>query len=136
MIEHPQRLTVLYDETCALCRRARDWLLGEPTYIELELLAAGSPAARERYGPLEWKGKELVAVAEDGRVWIGPSAFLIAMWSTRRWRAWSYRLSSPVFAPLAERFFKLVSAKRKQLGALLSSDPECDWCTADATGAS
>lgn len=127
----PGSVTVLYDETCIVCRRARDWLAGEPTHVPLHLLAAGSPAARERFGELPWRGKELVVVADDGRTWVGPAAFLTAMWCTRRYRAWSYRLSGPALAPLAERFFRAVSARRRRLGALLR-DPECAWCEVPA----
>ena len=118
---------MLYDASCPLCRRARDWLAGESTYMPLELLAADSPTAVARYGELPWTGTELVVVADDGRTWIGPAAFVVAMWCTRRYRSWSFVLSGPTFAPLAERFFRIVSAKRGRLGALLK-DPECAWC--------
>lgn len=123
----PHRLTVVYDENCELCRRARDWLALQPSYVELELIAAGSDEAQRRYGSLPWLGEELVIVDEAGHVWIGPAAFLVAIWSTRDYRPWSYRLSGPTFAPLAERFFHLISTKRKRLGAMLNS-PECTYC--------
>ena len=123
-------LTLLYDETCVVCVRARDWLLSEPTYLPVELLAAGSPAARARFAAIPWRGAELVVVGDDGRVWYGTSAFLVAMWATRRWRAWSYRLTGTHLAPLANRFFNLVSKHRKRAGRVLSSDT-CDDC---ATG--
>lgn len=123
----PQRLTVLYDEDCRLCRRARNWLAAEPAYIPLELIAAGSPAAIARFGPLGRTDGELVVIDDRGQAWVGPSAFLVAMWSTRRWRSWSYVMSSRAFVPLAERFFRLVSANRSRLGALLR-EPDCSWC--------
>src|ERR671915_492668 len=93
-----RKLTVLYDETCSFCRRCRDWLLAQPCFLEVELLAAGSPLAKARYGSLPWLGKELVAVDDSGRVWIGPAAFLTSLWATRRYRAWAYRLSQPGLA--------------------------------------
>lgn len=123
------QLTVLYDENCPLCRRARNWLASEPTHVPLELLAAGSSAALDRFGSLGLSGRELVVVADDGRAWVGPAAFLVAMWSTRRWRAWSFVMSSRAFAPLAERFFRMVSANRGRIGALLR-EPDCAWCEA------
>lgn len=115
----PLRLVVVYDETCALCRKAREWLLTQTTFIPLELLAAGSSEARHRYGSLPWLGEELVVVDQDGRAWIGPAAFLMAMWATHRYRHWSYRLSGPAFAPLAEQFFHRISSKRRRIGAVL-----------------
>ena len=120
-------LTVLYDERCPVCVRARDWLLTEPTYLPVELLAAGSPAAKARFGTIPWRGAELVVVADDGQVWAGPGAFLVTMWATLRWRAWSYRLSGRHLAPLAERFFRLISSHRTKVGALLA-EPDCTWC--------
>jgi predicted DCC family thiol-disulfide oxidoreductase YuxK len=121
------RFTVVYDEHCALCRRAREWLTLQPTYVDLELLAAGSAEAHDRYGALPWLGEELVVVDGAGHVWVGPAAFLVALWSTRQYRHWAYRLSGPAFAPMAERFFHLVSSKRRRLGAMLGS-PECTYC--------
>jgi predicted DCC family thiol-disulfide oxidoreductase YuxK len=105
-------LTVLYDERCGVCRRARDWLMAQPTHVRLELLAAASPSARTRYGSVPWLGEELVVVADDGRVWAGPAAFLTCLWATRRYRPWSYRLAGESLAPLAERFFRMVSKRR------------------------
>lgn len=108
----PQRLTVLFDVTCAVCRRCRDWLAAQPAYVELELLAANSAEADARYGSIPWRGKELVVADEAGHVWVGPAAFVMCLWALRDWRQWSYRLSSPALAPHAERFFLNVSRQR------------------------
>ena len=56
-----------------------------------------------------------MVVSDEGFVWIGPAAFLTALWALCEWREWSYRLSGPTFAPLAERFFKMISKRRKRL---------------------
>jgi predicted DCC family thiol-disulfide oxidoreductase YuxK len=126
---HPRHLVVLYDENCAMCRRARDWLLAQPTLIQLVLVPAGSRAARDRYGTLPWLGQELIVVDDQGRAWVGPAAFLTCLWATVRYRAWAYRLSGPRLAPLAERFFKLVSKRRDRWSAWLGrDDPDCSWC--------
>lgn len=124
-----ERLTVLYDEHCAVCRRARDWLLTQPTFVPLELLAAGSPAARRRFNGVPWLGKELMAIDETGNVWVGPAAFITALWATRRYRAWSFRMSGQKLAPLAESFFKMVSIRRHRWSSFLDDDgEECSWC--------
>jgi predicted DCC family thiol-disulfide oxidoreductase YuxK len=123
------RLTILYDERCEICRRCRDWLLTQPCFIEVELVPAGSIEAKERFGDLTWAGKELIAIDETGRMWIGPSAFLASLWATRRYRAWSYRLSSPAMASFAEDFFRWVSRRRDRWGAWLTrEDADCSWC--------
>jgi len=121
-------LTVVYDETCALCRRARDWLLTQPCNVEVRLIDAGSDEARTRFGHLPWLGKELVVADETGRAWIGPAAFITCLWATRRYRAWAYRLSRPSLAPFAERFFYSVSKNRRRFGSLAGKKVECSWC--------
>ncbi len=125
-----ERLTVLYDENCAVCRRCRDWLAGQRTHVELELLAAGSPAARNRYGSVPWLGEELVVINERDEVWVGPAAFITCLWATMRYREWSYRLSGPTLAPMAEGFFRAVSKRRASWSAYLSGgvEEECTWC--------
>jgi predicted DCC family thiol-disulfide oxidoreductase YuxK len=124
-----ERLTVLYDERCAVCRRARDWLLTQPTHIPVEMIAAGSPAAIARYGSIPWLGQELVAVDSMGRVWAGPAAFVTALWATKRYRGWSYRMAGDKLAPLAESFFRMISKRRHRWARFLEEDePECMWC--------
>lgn len=123
----PARLTILYDETCALCRRARDWLLTQPCLVEVELLPAGSAEARTRYGALPWLGAELVAVDDRGNAWVGPPAFLACMWATRRYRTWAFRLSRPSLMPRAEQFFRWVSRRRDRFGSWIDDDG-CSWC--------
>lgn len=105
-------LTVLYDEQCALCRRCRSWLEQQPTFVPVRFLAAGSSEARERYAELPWLGADLVVVGDDGDAWVGPAAFLVSLWATERYRAWSFRLSGRTLAPLAEHFFHAVSKQR------------------------
>jgi predicted DCC family thiol-disulfide oxidoreductase YuxK len=117
MTTSPAKLTVLYDARCPLCVRCRSWMVGQPAYVPLEFLACDSAEAKQRYAELPWLGAELVVVGDGGEVWVGPAAFLVALWALPAWREWSYRLSGPLFAPLAERFFHLVSRRRRNLGA-------------------
>jgi predicted DCC family thiol-disulfide oxidoreductase YuxK len=122
-----RRLTVLYDAGCQLCVRCRCWMEGQPSFVELEFLASSAGDAQARYGNLPWLGEQLVVVADDGRVWAGSAAFIVCLWSLVEWREWSYRLSGPTLAPLAERFFSAVSAERRRLAALVDHRP----CGAD-----
>src|SRR3712207_2282108 len=109
-METTQRLTVLYDESCALCRRCRDWLLTQPCLVDVELVPAGSPLARSKYAAVQpWLGRELIVVNDEGHAWMGPAAFVTCLWATARYRSISYSLARPHLAPLAERFFMLVS---------------------------
>lgn len=113
------RLTVVYDEACELCRRCRHWLSTEPAHVRLEFLAAGSPEAKRRYGKLPWYRTELMVVADDGRAWVGPAAFLMCLWATERWRPMSRRLRGRAFGPLVERFFENISANRRTISGML-----------------
>lgn len=123
------RLTVVYDESCALCRRCRDWLLTQPCLVEVELLPAGSEEAHERFGTVPWLGRELVVVDDLGNVWAGPAAYLTCMWATAKYRAWAYRLSTPMLAPLAARFFLCVSKRRDRWSRWIERDQDdCSWC--------
>jgi predicted DCC family thiol-disulfide oxidoreductase YuxK len=115
----PRALTVLYDPGCVLCRRCAHWLSGQPSYVQLELVPCTSEQARARYSSIPWLGDELVVVGDGGEVWVGPAAFLTCLWALVEWREWSYRLAGEAFAPLAERFFTIISSRRKTLGALL-----------------
>jgi len=117
-----EKLTVLYDDSCALCVRCRDWLLTQGAYVELELLPCHSPTAQRRYGSVPWLGDELVVVSDEGDVWVGAAAFLMCLWALVDFRPWSFRLSGPTFAPLAERFFHAVSGQRRFLASWLSPD--------------
>ena len=112
-----QRLTVLYDEGCPLCVRCAAWMIEQPAHLAIEVLPAGSQEARARYGAVPWLGGELVAVSDEGDVWAGAAAFLMCLWALEDWREWSYRLSGPVLAPLAARFFAALSHRRRLLGA-------------------
>jgi predicted DCC family thiol-disulfide oxidoreductase YuxK len=123
------RLTVLYDEKCAVCRRARDWLLTQHCFVQVELVPAGSAVARSRYGSVPWLGSELVAVDDIGRVWVGPAAFLTCLWATVRYRSWAYRLAGPTLAPLAQRFFMFITKRRDRWSGWIGrDDPSCTWC--------
>jgi predicted DCC family thiol-disulfide oxidoreductase YuxK len=115
----PRELTVLYDPSCALCRRCRDWMLRQPSYLPVIFLACSAAEARARYGDIPWLGDELVVVGDGGEVWAGAAAFLTCLWALVRFRSWSYRLAGPAFGPLAERFFHLISSRRRGIAALL-----------------
>ena len=128
-MEDTRSLTILFDESCALCRRCRDWLLTQPCLVPVLLLPAGSQEARSRYGDLApWLGKELVVVDDGGRAWIGPAAFVTCLWATARYRTVSYLLARRGLAPLAEKFFVFVSKRRDRFSWSRPPESECSWC--------
>lgn len=94
-------------------------------FVNLYVFHHIAAEARTLLRQVPWLGTELVVVANDGATWVGPAAFLTCLWATRRYRSWSYRLSGPTFAPLAERFFHLVSDNRRFLARAAHLD-RCD----------
>ena len=129
----PARLTVIYDEKCELCRRCRHWLASQPTYIDMQFYACGDSRVSELYGDYPWYRIELMVVSDGGQAWIGPEAFLMCLWATRRWRAMSFRLRGNAFAPLVERFFHALSDNRATIsGMLRSHDCEGSSCSTNA----
>lgn len=119
------RLTVVYDDTCELCSRCRNWLSVQPTHVPIDFLAADDPAARKRYSDLPSYRTELMVVADDGTAWVGPAAFVVCMWATVAWRETSQRLASPAGAPAVESFFRGVSSNNGLLSGMLR-DHRCD----------
>lgn len=122
------RLTVLYDERCALCVRCREWMLAQDAIVPIEFLGAGSLRATRLYGAVPWLGDELVVVSDQGEVWAGPAAFLVCLWALADYREWSYRLAGDSFSKVAVKFFATLSKKRKWLASWL----EHPGCTGDA----
>jgi predicted DCC family thiol-disulfide oxidoreductase YuxK len=129
-MEDVRSITILYDESCALCRRARDWLLTQPCLVPVELLPSGAPSVRERFAALEpWLGQELVVVDDRGRAWIGPGAFIACLWATAHYRPWAYHLSRPSLSRFSERFFLFVTKRRDRFARWTwRPEADCSWC--------
>jgi predicted DCC family thiol-disulfide oxidoreductase YuxK len=114
-----QRLTVLYDDSCGLCRRARAWLSGQPTYVELEFVPAGSAEARQRWPGIDPAAtlRNLTVIADTGELYVDAKAWVMCLWATREHRPLAHRLSSPALAPHAAKFVAWVSDNRRSLGS-------------------
>ena len=118
------RLTVLYDERCALCVRCRDWMSRQDMLVPIELVEAHSLRAAQLYGAIPWLGEELVVVGDGGEVWAGPAAFLVCLWALADYREWSYRLAGDTFSKVAVKFFATLSKKRRWIAQWLDH-PGC-----------
>jgi predicted DCC family thiol-disulfide oxidoreductase YuxK len=114
-------LTVFYDETCQLCRRCRDWLMAQPTFVPLTFIPLHSPLLEERFPGISAydPAREILVAGSDGSLYRGGSAWLMCLWATQTYREWSIRLAAPVLFPLVRRFCSLVSAHRLSLSTLL-----------------
>lgn len=116
-----KKLTIFYDANCGVCTSFRRWVEGEPAYLELEFLPYNCRRASEVCPGLLERGadREVIVMADDGRLWQGAEAWVTCLWALRRWRGWSKRLAAPVLLPLAEKLCKLISSNRLTLSRLL-----------------
>lgn len=96
-------LYVLYDASCPLCSRFRDWLGAQRTLVPLRLVPAASAQARELFPTLDHAAtlRDITVVGDDGSVWTGEHAWVMCLWATRRFRPMAERLARPAWLPLA-----------------------------------
>ena len=110
-------LTVLYDPTCGLCRRAHEWLAEQRKLIDLVFVPCKSAEARRRFPQLnhEQTAQDLTVIGDHGEVYSGPKAWLMVLWALTQYREWSYRLASPELLPTTRRVVSLISQNRYQI---------------------
>lgn len=115
------RLHVLYDGECALCRRCREWLLRQPAYVPMEFLPFQAPEVPCRFPGIErWHPeRELLVVSDAGDVYQGADAWIVCLWALREYREWSFRLAAPALKPLARAAVEAVSKHRLTLSGFL-----------------
>lgn len=104
-------LTVIYDPECGLCSRIGRWLRTEPRWIPLRILSVDQ--AKQVYPALMAQvAGELVAVSDQGAVYLGDHAWLTCLHALKRYRVLARRLARPPLLPLARQAFKFVSSNR------------------------
>jgi predicted DCC family thiol-disulfide oxidoreductase YuxK len=127
-------LTVLYDDTCGLCRRFRDWLAAQRTLVMLEFVPAGSAEARFRFPMLDHAAtlKDVTVVADDGSVYVGDAAWIACLWATAEHRHNAVRLSRPAMRPVARAMVQAAAGLRSWSSAERGGDYP-DRCDASAS---
>ena len=129
-------LTVLYDARCGMCSAAGRWLGKQRQLVPLEMLAAGSEAARRRFPTLaSAEPEELVVVSDEGAVYTGPAAWIVCLWALDEYRDWSFRFAQPALLPLARGIVEWISTKRHGLSRALGmmSDEEVAFAARHST---
>jgi predicted DCC family thiol-disulfide oxidoreductase YuxK len=109
-----QKLYVLYDPRCELCRRLKDWMLAQRSWLELSVIAAGSEIARRMFPGLERvaSAHDLAVISDEGQVYLNERAWIMAMYALEDYRAWACRLAHPLLLPLARQAFAAISRNR------------------------
>ncbi len=116
-----EKLYVLYDTRCGLCRRCRVWLSQQPAFVPLVFMPLDSLEVSCRFPGIEQlqPDREIVVISDEGDVWQGGSAWVMCLWALRAYREWSQTLAQPALLPLARRACAFVSAHRYQLSKWL-----------------
>ena len=122
-----EKLYVLYDPKCEICRRLKDWILVQRSWIGIALIAAGSDKAKRLFPELEQiAGKDdLAVISDDGAVYLNNHAWIMVLYAMVEYRDWAARLTHPLLMPLARQAFAALSKNRHTLSRWLSAeDPE------------
>ncbi len=120
-------LYVLYDPKCELCRRLKDWLLVQRSWLGLCVVPAGSDKARKMFPTLDTiaSGNDLVVISDEGQVYLNDRAWIMAMYALEEYREWACRLTHPLLMPLARQAFAAISRNRHAFSRWLHvADPE------------
>lgn len=117
-----RKIYVLYDSRCGLCSRARSWMIGQPAYLDIDFVAAGSERARRLFPDLRHPDipSELVVVSDAGEVYYGDAAWIVCLYALVEYRAWSYRLSRPHLQRFARRAWEMISSNRQEISRMLA----------------
>jgi predicted DCC family thiol-disulfide oxidoreductase YuxK len=114
-------LTVLFDQDCALCRRARTWLGRQAALLPLDFVPAGSLVAQRLFPSLDHTAtlREITVISDRGEVYRGAKAWLMCLWALRDYREMAIRWSTPGRIEYARRFVAWVSKHRFRLSWLI-----------------
>lgn len=121
-----KRLYLLYDENCELCKRLKDWLLGQACWIELRVLPAYSDRTRKMFPGLERiaGASDLVVISDTGEVYLNNHAWIMCLYALEEYRDWALRLASPLLQPLARQAWEMLTRNRAAISRWMRSDDE------------
>ena len=113
-------LTVLYDPTCGLCRRAHEWLAQQPKLVDMNFVPCNSKEARKRYPQLNHAltQQDLTVIGDAGAVYFGPKGWLMVLWALAKYRDWAYRLATPELLPTTKKVVSAISQNRYQISRI------------------
>ena len=117
-------LYVLYDERCAICKRLRDWLLVQRSWIGLSMVATGSARAKALFPGLERiaGSSDLVLISDAGEVYLNNHAWIMCLYALEEYREWALRLASPLLLPLARQAWETLSKNRQAISRWIGTN--------------
>ena len=110
-------ITILYDASCGLCTRTKDWISQQAPAVGIKFVASGSAEARQRFPKIP--DSELAVIANTGEAWLGDNAWIVCLWALHEYRDFAFRLSNPLLLTMAREAFAAVSRRRSALSNLL-----------------
>ena len=123
-----EKLYVLYDPKCEICRRLKDWILVQRSWIGIAVLEAGSETAKRLFPGLEQIAThdDLAVVldngSDEGAVYLNDRAWIMVLYAMVEYREWAARLTHPLLMPLARQAFAALSKNRHFLSSFLSTE--------------
>ena len=116
-------LYVLYDERCELCKRLKEWLLVQRSWIGLSMIPTGSPRAKSMFPGLEKLAgaNDLVVISDAGEVYLNNHAWIMCLFALDEYCDWARRLASPILLPLARQAFETLSKNRHAISRWIGS---------------
>ena len=123
-----EKLYVLYDPKCEICRRLKDWILVQRSWIGIAVLEAGSEKAKRLFPGLEQIAThdDLAVVldngSDEGTVYLNDRAWIMVLYAMVEYREWTARLTHPLLMPLARQAFAALSKNRHFLSSFLSTE--------------
>ena len=118
-----ERLYVLYDPRCELCRRLKDWLLLQRAWLGLCMIPAGSEEAKRMFPELEQiaSANDLAVITDEGHVYLNNNAWIMTLYALEEYRDWACRLAHPLLLPLARQAFATMSKNRYAISRWLDA---------------
>jgi len=118
-----EKLYVLYDPKCELCKRLKDWLLIQRSWLDLCMIPAGSEQARKMFPELEKiaSPNDLAVISDDGQVFLNDRAWIMTLYALEEYRDWAKRLAHPLLLPLARQAFAAISRDRYAISRWLKA---------------
>jgi predicted DCC family thiol-disulfide oxidoreductase YuxK len=116
-----ERLYVLYDPRCELCRRLKDWLLLQRAWLGLCMIPAGSEEAKRMFPELEQiaSANDLAVITDEGHVYLNNNAWIMTLYALEEYRDWACRLAHPLLLPMARQAFAALSKSRHAISRWL-----------------
>ena len=117
----PRSLTVIYDDRCALCRRAARWMLRQPAWVPIEAIPMSATETRRRFPQITYRLErdQFVVVDDAGGVYADTDARILVLWALCDWRRLALRLSRSGWRELAARIFDGIARNRYRMSRLL-----------------